>query len=422
MIRSARVLSPLALLIVVWVITIVVALLPLAFPATFDISLALLRRQGMTPEDFSWIGLAWLCLAFGIFAVASLTTLQVMRPQKPFRGDMDFNRMARINFTVGLGLQGITLLWVLLTARELGGIGALAVLVQLDALEAREQLLDNTLFVGMRIIYGALPAVGAMAATLLAAGTKTGQLGATERRMSKAVFLATLVLLLILPIVMSQRLLLLQLIIASYVGLCMVHQRLVGQRYVPLGIGLFMFTWLAREALTNPTVDGGPLEVGIEKLVFYFLNDLLNSFMPFGHDFDHTYGYFSFRFLVNFTLTDGYFATLLRDELDLIGAIRGGGAWSVFTTPYVDFGAVGAAFYLTILSVLVTAAYRKASESPVSAAIYGHVAAALLLSPHTMYFGHANFIAMLIVTAVVGAFGRHQGTTSRVQSPQSPTS
>ncbi|NVK21500.1 MAG: oligosaccharide repeat unit polymerase [Kangiellaceae bacterium] len=412
--KSLFPISPLALVIGIWALTVAVAVLPFAFPDTFDIAAYLLGRQGLSSDDFTPLATYWLIVAFLVFVIATATTMVALPRPQDFETDTDFDRAARITFIVNTLFVGVTLLWVALSAMKLGGFRAMLILVQLDALEAREQLLDNKLFTGMRVIYASLPASGALAATLLAAGRKTGKLSSHARKLCLISFLTNLVLLIFLPMVMSQRLLLLQLIMAAYFSVCLVHRRLVGLQYVPIGLGLFMVTWIGRESLTNANIQGSALNIGVQKLIFYFSNDLLNSFMPFNGEFEHTYGFFSLKFLMYFTQTEKFFGQLLEAQLISIDTVRGGGAWSIFTMPYVDFGAIGAAVYIAFLAVISTVVFYKGTQNVFWASAYGQFAGAYVLCTHTMYFANTNFVAMMLVIALIGGLS---GRTSSAGSP-----
>ncbi|SNR85446.1 hypothetical protein SAMN06265370_13711 [Puniceibacterium sediminis] len=405
--RKLLMISPIVLVIVIWAVTLAVAALPFAFPERFDIAIELLERQHLTVEDFSATGAAWLAVAFIVFVCASIVTMLALPSKpKPFETNIDLDRVARAAFILNAVFVTITLLWVSLTAQSMGGFRTMLLLVQLDALEAREALLDNKLFTGMRVIYASLPATGAIAATILAAGKRQGGLSPKYRQLCLISFSVNLVMLALLPIVMSQRLLLLQLIMAAYFSTCMVHRRLIGLQYLPIGFVLFMSTWIGRESVTNATIGASPIEVGFEKLVFYFSNDLLNSFMPLNREFDHTYGFFTFKFATYFTQTDGFFRSLLVDQLEAVDAIRGGGAWSIFTMPYVDFGAVGASLYIAAIAVISAIVFHKGVESISGAAIYGLFAGGYVLCTHTLYFANTNFVAMVMITAFIGSFAK----------------
>ncbi|WP_417690096.1 hypothetical protein [Roseibium sp.] len=404
MTRALLPISPVCLLLFMWVVTIFFGTLPFAFPETFRLALYFLARQGMTPDDFTVMGAAWLLVALSVFVVSSVAIAVALPTPGPFDTSIDFNKAAQITFSLNLLFLVVTFLWVFASAAKMGGFRAMIILVQLDALEAREALLDNKLFTGMRVIYASLPATGAMAAAILAAGRKTGLLAPVERRMATLTFTMNLIVLLLLPIVMSQRLLLLQLIMAAYFSVCMVHRKLVGRKYIPIGLGLFMMTWIGRESLTNATIEASGIEVGIQKLFFYFTNDLLNSFMPINEQFDHTLGYFSFKFITYFTQTEGILRDVLAERLEAMGKIRGGGSWSILTMPYVDFGAVGASIYIAALAALSIVVFHKGTENVIWAAIYGQFAGAYVLCTHAMYFSHTNFFAMMVICSLIGKY------------------
>ncbi|WP_264212286.1 oligosaccharide repeat unit polymerase [Leisingera thetidis] len=418
---TLRIISPVSLVVLIWAVTLVIGLLPLAFPDSMELALYFIRRQnalsGGIAEAITPLASLWLLLMLLVFVLGSKLAA-VSLPARPRAFDLrtDFDQAARATFAINLAIVAIVLLWVLLTARQLGGFRALVIMVQLDVLEAREQLLGNKLFTGMRLLYGALPSTGTLAAALLAANSRAGGMSRTARRLCLFTLMLDLALLTVLPIVMSQRLLLVLLIMGAYFSACMVHRRLVGVQYIPLGIGLFLTTWTLREALSNASIDASATAIGLQKLVFYFTNDLMNSFLPLnqGPESEHSYGYFSFRFLLFFTQTDGFFQNLLADKLERINTVRGGGTWSIFVMPYVDFGAVGAAVYVAALGALSRFVFHKGAESVFWAAAYSHFAAAFALSTHTTYFANANFTAILLFTWLIA------GWTKRKPSPQAP--
>lgn len=405
---SLRMISPVSLVLLIWALTLTVGLLPLAFPDSMELALYFVRRQnalaGGIAEEITPIASLWILLMLATFVLAcKLAALALPRRPRPYDARTDLDHAARLTFAVNLAIVAIVLLWVLLTARQLGGFRALIVLVQLDVLEAREQLLGNKLFTGMRLLYGALPSTGTLAAALLAAHSRAGGMSKVARRLCLFTLLLDLVLLMVLPIVMSQRLLLVLLIMGAYFSTCMVHRKLVGVQYVPLGVGLFLITWTLRESLSNATIDASAAAIGLQKLVFYFTNDLMNSFLPLnqGPDVEHAYGFFSFRFLLFFTQTEGFFQSLLAGKLEQINTVRGGGAWSIFVMPYVDFGPLGAAVYVATLGALSCYMFHRGVESVFRAAAYSHFASAFVLSTHTTYFANANFTAILLFTWLI---------------------
>lgn len=335
-------------------------------------------------------------------------TLGSTCPPRRFSPGLDRSRAARLVVRANALLLAVALLWVVVAARKLGGIAGMVALVQLDAYEAREHLLDNALFTGMRLFYAALPATGTLAAVLLAMPGRAA-LAPGLRRSLAISYAVTLVALVLLPIVMSQRLLLLQLLVSTFVAVSSLRGRIAGMRFLPLLLGIFFLTWVLREGVTQSDGHGPVLAVAGSKLLFYFSNDLLNSALPFSRPFEHTLGYYSLRFLLAFTLTDGAAGALLADRLLVVDTLRGGGAWSMLTMPYVDFGVFGGALVLVGVGVLTTLSYRRSSESVLGAAIYGQVAGGFVLSTHTFYFANENFIAMIGLTALLVRLSRQGG-------------
>ncbi|MER5172857.1 hypothetical protein [Thioclava kandeliae] len=396
-------LSPISLLGLAWVLTLGIGVLPFLYPDSFSLALYFLSREELGAEAITLMGLAWIAAALLFFVALNALTLLRARDLPDTRALTDFERMARRIFRANLVCLGITLVWVLSSAVQMGGIGALIESAQSDASSLRDQMLENKLFSGMRLFYGALPAIGAMACVMLAAGRKFGTMSPFARRILILVLISDLVALALLPIVMSQRILLLHLMLASYFGLCMVHQRIVALPQLILGATLFLTTWVLREAVTNPTIDNhSALEIGLQKLVFYISNDFLNSLLPFTQEFDHMLGYFSFHFLLILTQSRDAVDGLIPERLERIELVRGGGEWSMLTTPYVDFGIAGALVLLAVFAIATAIAFHRGHFGLTAATLYAHLAAGFMLSTHVQYFTNVNFVTGLALTAFLG--------------------
>ena len=396
----ARPLSPVALVLFCWAVTLGVAGKTLFRIDDYDLIPVFMRREALDMAAFTLMGAAWIATALVVYTVADFGMQTALPKRKAFRLDVDLDKAAQLVFWTNAALLGVTLMWILLTAASVGGLMQLAALAYLDALGARDLLLENKLFTGMRLFYAALPATGGLAAAVLAAG-QHGHLGPKGRRQCQAVLCINGAALVILPIVMSQRLLLLQFILSAYIGACLVKGRLFGLAYLGLGMALFLTTWILRESVTNPHFDQSAISIGLQKLAFYFVNDLWNSFAPLKDDIQHTYGAFSLKGLMFFTFTDQYFAQLLARELAASQEIRGGGDFSIFTAPFVDFGPLGAAVYIAMAAALFRYSFHRGRERLVWAAIYGQIGAALMFCTHGIYFTHQNFLFSLIVIALV---------------------
>ncbi|MEP2145692.1 MAG: hypothetical protein ABJI45_08170 [Paracoccaceae bacterium] len=374
--------------------------LALVLPDRFDLVEVFMAREDIGIAAFSAIGSLWIILCFLVYLTVDYGVERGLPRVRPMRIGFDPSRAATLNFRANLILLGVTGLWIFLTANHVGGVTNLAILAYSDSLAARDLLLENKLFTGMRLFYAALPATGALAAALIALPNAIG-LSRNSKRLCQITVAVNLLSLLILPIVMSQRLLLLQLILSAYIGVCMVRGRLVGVRYIPLGMGLFMTMWVLREAITNPSLDRSAWDVGTQKLAYYFVNDLWNTYKPLTTDIKHTFGMFSLRGVLFFTFTDGYFAALLSDRLVAIENVRGGGDFSIFTAPYVDFGPIIGAGLIAFVALIFRIAYHSGRQSFIYAVIYGQIGASLLFSTHGVYFTHHNFFFSVIVLVLV---------------------
>lgn len=424
-----RPLSPVTLVVFCWAVTLGVAGATLARIERFDLIPIFMDREALELAAFTGTGAAWIATALVVYCVADLGTSTALPARRAFRLDIDLDRAAHLVFWTNAGLLGITGLWIVLTAAQVGGLMQLAALAYLDALGARDLLLQNKLFTGMRLFYAALPATGCFAAAILAAD-RHGQLSTRSWRLCQAVLIINAAALVILPIVMSQRLLLLQFILSAYVTACLIKGRMFGLGYLGLGLGLFLTTWVLRESVTNAHFTRSAVDVGLQKLAFYFVNDLWNSFAPLQHEIAHTYGAFSLKGLMFFTFTDGYFARVLAPQLAASEEVRGGGDFSIFTAPFVDFGPYGAALYIALAAGLFRYAFHRGRERLVWAALYGQIGAALMFCTHGIYFTHQNFLFSLIVIALLAraarrtphpARGMEAAPSAQPVGPLSPT-
>ncbi|TMV05603.1 hypothetical protein FGK63_16300 [Ruegeria sediminis] len=397
-------LSPPSLLAICWGLTFAVAGLALALPETFDLVPVFLWREGLTPDAFSWLGGLWLITALAALLTGDLAARVALPPARPVRPSLDLSRAARLTARANTLFLGTTLAWVALTAARFGGLANLVVLAAQDTLGARDLLLDNKLFTGMRLFYAALPATGCLAAAILAAGGHA--LPRRARRRCTMVLLLNSVALFLLPVVMSQRLLLLQFVLSAYLVTCLIRRRIVGLRWLALGTIVFLSVWTLRESLTNPHFDRPAFEIAAQKLAFYFVNDLWNSFAPLGAEVPLTLGAHSLHGLMVLTFSDGVFAPMLASRVQAAQALRGGGEFSLLAAPYVDFGLLGGVLVLLIAGFVLRLVFHRAQAGLPWAALYAQIGVALLISSHGLYVTHQNCLFSLLVIAVISRMAR----------------
>jgi len=138
-----RVLSPISLVAICWGTTCLIAMLALALPKTFDLLPILMHREALTKAAFAPLGAAWLLLAALIFVIGDYACKWSLPRARPFATGLALSRAAQITFWANLALLGITGIWVVLTAGQVGGLTQLATIAMIDTLTARDLLLDK---------------------------------------------------------------------------------------------------------------------------------------------------------------------------------------------------------------------------------------------------------------------------------------
>jgi len=382
-----HVLSPLTLVLLCWGLTGLGAFWALTNLDDLDLVRTFMMREGVSRSAFTGAGLSWILLGLLTYVVADFATQFSQKRMPVPRRRYDTGRAARMTFMANLVLLGVTALWIVTAAAKAGGVLNLAASAYADSLTARDILLENKLFTGMRLFYAALPATASLAAALLATGT----LRRRARWMMRATLICNTTALFILPIVMSQRLLLLQLLLSAYIAACLVRRRLFGLHWVAGGILLFLGLWVLREAITNPIVQRPAIDIASQKLAFYLVNDMFNAFAPLGTAIPHTNGALTLEGIMFLTFTDGYFTRLLAPRMEVLGAVLGGGEFPFFTAAYVDFGPIGGVVFIALCAFVFRWVFMRARLSLAWAVIYAQIGATLLFSSHALYFVHQNF-------------------------------
>ncbi|WP_415919316.1 O-antigen polymerase [Tateyamaria sp. SN6-1] len=400
-------LSPLVLLLLCWGLTGIGAALTLTHLDTLDLVQTFMRREGISPTVFEGTGLTWIHFGIIAYIVGDGAARFSRTTKRTAAHTLNFNRTAQMTFVANLILLGVTALWILTSAAKTGGLSALASAAYNDSLTTRDFLLSNKLFTGMRLFYAALPATGCLAAALLA----TGQLRRRARRLMWITLILNTAALIVLPLVMSQRLLLLQLLLSAYFAACIVRGRVFGLHWIALAAVLFLTLWVGREAITNPIVDRPATDIAVQKLAFYLVNDMFNAFAPLTRPIYHTNGGLLFEGVMFLTFTEGYFLHVLAPRLAALDPVIGGGEFPFFTAAYVDFGIKGGLPFIALCGFVLRRIFVRATRNFGWAVVYAQIGAALMFSSHSVYFTHQNFFfsAALIMLVVHLSLKRRPG-------------
>ena len=398
------VLSPLSLLLICWGLSGAGVALTLAYLDRLDLVQTFMRREDLSLSAFTTTGAAWLFLALLAYAVGDLAARFSYRSPQRNNVQINLTRAAYLTFALNLVLLGVTALWIATAAAQAGGLMHLAAAAYIDSLTTRDLLLENKLFTGMRLFYAALPGTACLATALLCLGPLPRHI----RGLLLSTLIGNTLALFILPIVMSQRLLLLQLLLSCYLVACLIRGRLVGWGWSLLAMALFLGLWMAREAITNPMFDRSTFDIGTQKLAFYLINDMWNSFAPLAVEIPHTWGGLSLEGVMFLTVTDGYFAHILAPRLDVLQEVLGGGEFPLLTAAYVDFGPVLGAFILAFVGFVIRGLFIKARHSLGFALAYAQIGATLLFSSHSVYLTHQNLLfSLILISALLKLVTQH---------------
>jgi hypothetical protein len=390
-------LSPPVIFVVVWAGTAAIAARVLTRPEAHELAHLFIARHRLDLGAFAAGPVMWAIVLTGALALGYGAAVLGLRGGQGVCVGTASDAVAGRLFWLNAVFLGVTALWVVLAMRAAGGLWTYVALVGIDPVGARDLLLEGKLFTGMRLLYAGLPATAALAAALLA----RGGLGQGGRAMAWAVLGANLAALFLLTLVMSQRLLVLQLVAGAYVAASVARGRPVALWLVPTAMAVFWAGWTAHESFTNPGLTASAGWIAAEKFAFYAVNDLWNTVRPLMGDAPRGGGLFTFQFALFFTLTDGIVYAAHSARLDALLAYRGGGEFSLLSAPFVDFGPWGALVYLALYGGAVRWLWHRAGRSAGDAAIYGQAAVAVLLSVHHNFAASQDFVFALMVILLV---------------------
>ena len=408
--RSLYFLSPPALLLMAWTFLG----LGVAWGYVGRNSLpVMVRTMQLNGIDFAFpvIGMVWVGICLLVVAVVGFAvTRPIPQHAKVINGPRDLSKALRIAALLHTVILIVVALWILLGAQSVGGFDRLiALAAEQDTYVAKEAILDNKLFPGMRLLYTGLIGLGVFGACVFAINLDSPARIRGDMKIGLGMFLASVVALSFLPIFLSQRILLVQMVLSAFVAVSMVRGRVVNMRYGLLLALLLFFVWSLREAVTvGPWAsDFSAARVGGEKLLYYLVNDFYNTITPFTAELEKTYGAYSFKFLVYFSGLEDKIHNSVGERMALAEQFRAGGVFPAFTAPYVDFSWAGMIFVVGLV-LLFGWVFDRAHRSFTFAVIYGQCGGAMLLTPHVAWYSHHNFTFNILMLVLICAFIRRQ--------------
>ena len=209
-------------------------------------------------------------------------------------------------------------------------------------------------------------------------------------------------LLTLLPTVMSQRLLLVNLMVASFVGYSLAQGRITGIKYILLGAITVAAVWTLREyfAFRHVFPSASIGELSGQKAMYYVLNDYFNILNPIVQvDPGYTKGAFMLQGPSFYVMMTDLWEDYMVYERTIVDSLIGGGELPFFTQQYVDLGLFAFPF-IAILGFVIGVLYRRAQSDIRYVIFYAILSPGLVLSVHSFQYVHQNTIFHLVIAFI----------------------
>ncbi|MFW5330326.1 O-antigen polymerase [Hydrogenophaga sp. ZJX-1] len=312
--------------------------------------------------------------------------------------------------------------WIGVAIIQFGGISSLANLAAADNIAARDVILTAS-FPGGRLISSGFIGIAVLSATLLGMG-----LWKSNTRKRFTIFLVLFVSLAYLgiaPILVSGRINFFVAVIGAFIGSSFAAGRVIGARYIPIGVLLLVGAWTAKQyfSLGHMAEDISVFDQSVEGFFFYLYNDALNLLNTIGQlDNNKTLGWYSLRFIFFFTFTQNKLLDFIADARIQIGNYVTAGEVPFLAAPIVDFGLWGV-LILVLFGFCAQYVYLKAPLNLLYSTIYGMILACLILSPHASFITSQEVIYSILLVSFLARRMRYyqmpmQSKTSEIILPQ----
>lgn len=403
--RGLYLISPPMLVVFAWGFTMLGTEFAYALRESLPVLVRTMNMNGIG-FDVSVTGVVWVGVSLLTFVIIGLAATKTIPRTVSGVRPAELSSAVRVAALAHAFIVVVVIIWVLVGAKSVGGFDRLVALAaEQDTYVAKTALLDSKLFPGMRLFYTGLDGLGVFGASVFVINLQSENRNRGDMRAGLLMFLVSAVVLSLLPIILSQRILLIHMVLSTFIAVSVVSGRLFQLRYGLALIALLLAVWSLRESVTvgEWASEYSALRIGLEKLLYYIVNDFYNAVVPFSTEIPHTLGFLSFGFILAYTPMGGAVYSLLAERADVINDLRAGGAYPALTAPYVDFSWFGI-ILIAALALVFAWVFNKAQRSFTYAMIYGQIGGALLLSPHSAWYSNPNFSFNVLLTCFVCAF------------------
>ncbi|MBP2151639.1 oligosaccharide repeat unit polymerase [Xanthobacter flavus] len=354
-------------------------------------------------DESSFLSYAILGINFGLFVLGA-KMFDLSAPARGVGGGVgrdeasyspDIRRLVLFScFTMA-----VALLWVGGAIMTVGGVAQLADLAASENMAARD-VLRNASFPGGRLI-----SFGFIGLATISAAYVVHAKAANQRRVLTGILIVSLTYLGVMPLLMSGRITFFVACIGSYIAATLSARRLIGLRYLTIGVPILLGVWTAKQYITLGHLAAAQTssvsDQAIDGLLFYIYNDFLNAVnAPELLDGAMTFGWFSFRFVFFFTFTDKIFYNFIDESMLSVGQWRTAGEVPFLMAPFVDFWLFGS-LVLVIFGVFCQLAYRRSMFSVRWASIYGLLCGGLIMTTHSSFITSQELVYSLLIVYIV---------------------
>lgn len=402
--------SPTSLFLATWSIALIAAY--------FGPKEIVYQRYGVVRKTFTLEGMVWIIACTIVFLAgvwfANRKLVMIRSLVLPFSNK---NREGweswkiRSGFipslVIGCSIISLLIYWTILAITEIGSIPSFFISLTQNWHSTGDLWIAQKPFIGARLAYTGLVSVAIFASSGLAY-IKYGNLRAVNNIWVWLVqFLLGVFPLMILPLFVSQRVLLATAIFGSIITYVAIRPNGISVKFPILG-GLLGFTvWTAQEIVRvgfSPGAIFSSISYGVDRLLLYFSNDIGNLNRGLAFVTEHTYGLRSFKFIFRYLFVkDTMKSQFFESFYSTIGNYKAGGTFTALGEPYIDFGVFGL-FLIFAWGYGSQLTYLCSKQSVFCAQLYGLLGASIVLSWHFAILSNVYFwfnIALLSIYSVI---------------------
>ena len=409
--------SPAKLFVITWSFALVAAYLGSANEVY--------RRYDVIELTFTLEGVLWIYAAIGVFVLGTVAAnRRLLVIQLPLTGqyvprddreDWESWKLvigSILAYIIGVGIVFLLVYWTLLAVREVGSLTAFVETMYQSWHSMRRLWPAQKPFTGARLLYTGLISIVIIGASGMALTNQDrqhldGKGLYRSHRYWILLVLVGLLPLMMLPLLVSQRILLATALVGAITTYVMLSSRGIPVLYPVVGFIAGFGVWTAQEVVRAGFTSGtvfGSLVTGVERLLFYFTNNVGNLNRGVSFSTERSYGFESFGFIFEYlfisdTVRNLYFESFYSG----LASYKAGGGFTALGVPYLDFGVFGL-IIIFVWGYVSQAAYLTANRNVFGAQVYGLIAASIVLSWHTAIWTDPYFwfnIAFLVIFILI---------------------